>query len=218
MATVHFEVVDLYSEIASYLQYNLDNGLVASGNIHARDWTWVAAQGGLILEIGTMALVTYFAAPVSRKKIAFDTKGTVSRIELSVGDADGSLTQEAAANVGVLRGATVIIRRTYEKLPKNDIESYRTLFRGKVTNFSVDQGLNLSIEVSERYFDWNRTLSKRNYCKLCGFRFKGARCGYSGAGTFCDKTLEQCQAYENEARFGGFPYTAKLQFKRVRIF
>lgn len=215
---VEFAVVDLYSQIGSYLQYDLGNALVADGTVDSRSWSWTAAEGGLVLEMENMPLVTYLAAPISRKKIALDTKGTVSRVELNLGDKDGSITADAAENVANLRGATIVVRRTHAALDKNDVNSYRTLFRGKVTNFSVDQGPNLSIEVSECYFGWSRTFSKRNYCKLCGFRFKGTRCGYTGPGVFCDKTMTQCTAYGNDSRFGGFPYTAKLQFRRVRIF
>jgi phage-related protein len=36
-------------------------------------------------------------------------------------------------------------------------------------------------------------------------RFKGARCGYIGTETTCNRTLTQCRAYNNSVHFGGAP-------------
>ena len=41
---------------------------------------------------------------------------------------------------------------------------------------------------------------------FCRWRFQSTPCGYSGAQTSCDKTLEDCRDNKsNEDRFGGFP-------------
>lgn len=39
----------------------------------------------------------------------------------------------------------------------------------------------------------------------CRFKFKSARCGYSGTATLCDRTFKRCKALGNSARYGGFP-------------
>ena len=39
----------------------------------------------------------------------------------------------------------------------------------------------------------------------CRFRFKGPHCGYTGTETSCSRTLDNCQALGNSARFGGHP-------------
>lgn len=45
----------------------------------------------------------------------------------------------------------------------------------------------------------------RTLRNVCRFKFKGARCGYSGAATSCNKTLTTCRSLNNSTRFGGFP-------------
>lgn len=39
----------------------------------------------------------------------------------------------------------------------------------------------------------------------CNWEFKSAECGYSGAGTTCERNFDACKAYNNTARFGGHP-------------
>lgn len=41
----------------------------------------------------------------------------------------------------------------------------------------------------------------------CRFKFKDSRCGYTGSGATCTKTLTACRAYGNSVRYGGFPGT-----------
>ena len=49
----------------------------------------------------------------------------------------------------------------------------------------------------------------RDYCR---FQYKGARCGYTGGLTTCDKIVagdNGCEAHANTPRFGGFPGTPR---------
>ena len=45
----------------------------------------------------------------------------------------------------------------------------------------------------------------RYIAQHCNWIFKEAECTYVGAETICDRTLDACRAYNNSARFGGFP-------------
>lgn len=45
---------------------------------------------------------------------------------------------------------------------------------------------------------------RKMYANFCGFKFKSARCGYTGTETTCDKTLTRCRQLNNSVRFGGF--------------
>lgn len=54
--------------------------------------------------------------------------------------------------------------------------------------------------ILRRRFPRNRVL--KNFCR---YKFKDARCGYSGAETECNHTLERCRELSNSTRFGGFP-------------
>lgn len=43
----------------------------------------------------------------------------------------------------------------------------------------------------------------------CSYRFKDARCGYTGAATSCGRHLSNCRALGNSRRFGGAPGAGK---------
>ena len=45
---------------------------------------------------------------------------------------------------------------------------------------------------------------RKMYANFCSFKFKDSRCAYSGAITTCNKTLSDCRARNNSARYGGF--------------
>ncbi|MEW5724399.1 MAG: DUF1833 family protein [Thermodesulfobacteriota bacterium] len=51
-----------------------------------------------------------------------------------------------------------------------------------------------------RRFPLNRILKDS-----CPYRFKGARCGYTGAASTCGHTLTNCRSLGNSSRFGGCP-------------
>ena len=54
------------------------------------------------------------------------------------------------------------------------------------------------------------TRAMRDFCR---FRYKGPRCGYTGAISDCDKTLNGangCVVHANSPRFGGFPAIPKV--------
>jgi lambda family phage minor tail protein L len=57
----------------------------------------------------------------------------------------------------------------------------------------------------QRRFPGGRIM--KNHCTYR--RFKGARCGYVGTETTCNRTLTQCRAYNNSTRFGGAPGVGK---------
>ncbi|NTU42264.1 MAG: hypothetical protein HGA78_04270, partial [Nitrospirales bacterium] len=153
----------------------------------------------------------------TRSGITYDTKLSVARMTLQAADDSDALVQQIMSDPTRIKGATVIIRRTYLDLDPASVLSYRVLFKGRITQVTGNPAGIISLEVSDQYFHWQGNIVRRNTSKLCGFRFKGTRCGYTGAGTFCDKTLTACQGYNNEDNFGGFPYTARLQFRNVRI-
>jgi len=45
---------------------------------------------------------------------------------------------------------------------------------------------------------------RKMYADFCSFKFKDARCGYTGSALTCNKTLSDCRAKSNSSRFGGF--------------
>jgi len=54
--------------------------------------------------------------------------------------------------------------------------------------------------------DLRRMLPAELYSRTrCRWRFRGPECGYTGAETECDRSLEACIARDNIIRYGGFP-------------
>jgi hypothetical protein len=50
----------------------------------------------------------------------------------------------------------------------------------------------------------------RYVSQICGHVFRGARCGYAGPETLCDRTMARCQALANFQRFGGWPSVPQI--------
>ena len=215
---VTFKIVDGYHTISGVEQRNLDAVSVATEVVDNREWTWdTQAEGSLQLTTSLLPLTTYKAAPIERDKLTREGQLVVGRLRIRSGDPDRSLAQALGGDPDLIQGATVIVRRYYANLDRASITSYRQLFHGQVTNFSFDEAGNLSLEVSDRWFDWAGSVNRRTYTKRCGWVFKGAQCGYTGPETWCDKSKTTCEALGNEARFGGFEDTAGLQFTGLRF-
>lgn len=45
----------------------------------------------------------------------------------------------------------------------------------------------------------------RAIASSCNFRYRGAECAHTGPKPTCKRTLDDCRAHGNSARFGGFP-------------
>lgn len=45
---------------------------------------------------------------------------------------------------------------------------------------------------------------RKMYANFCSFKFRDNRCQYSGLITTCNKTLSDCRARNNSARYGGY--------------
>jgi len=199
-------------QFRDYMQRDLDTGPAAEDEIHAKTWAWTEASGGLILGIESMAQATYFRAPLQREQVKQAETSRINRLRVTLGDLAFKNSRLFLGNTGLIKRAKVIIRRTSPDLDLSLASSYRVIFRGYVTSVSAESGA-ISLEISERYHDWSRPLSKREYSKVCNFVFKGDRCGYTGTETQCDKTLTRCEELGNEDKFGGFPELPDLQFR-----
>jgi hypothetical protein len=199
-------------QFEDYKQRDLEADPVEAGEIHGKVWEWTETEGGLILGVESMTPTTYFRAPLRREQLKQAESGRINNLQITLGDLGFQNSRLFLENTGLIKRAKVIIRRTSPDLDLTQASSYRVIFRGCVTAVSAEAGA-ISLEVSERYHDWSRPLSKREYSKVCNFVFKGSRCGYSGEETRCDKTLTRCQELGNQDNFGGFPELPDLQFR-----
>lgn len=81
-----------------------------------------------------------------------------------------------------------------------EVEHYFELKQPKISTKWVSFTLGASNPFMRR-FPSSRIL--KDHCRYR--EFKGARCGYTGPETTCNRTLVQCRLYGNSSRFGGFP-------------
>lgn len=209
MAVLTFQIVGPHRRFSDYYDQDPDRVERSAGAVHARSFTHDVLAGGLFLGVETMPLVTYTAAPIQRTALRREQELGVTRINLAVGSE--AIANALANDPNLLLRARVMVRRTYAGLPADDMDSYRDMFVGVVTNWGANNGV-VEVEVSDRWFDWGGQLNKRVVNKLCQLRFKGARCAYAGAETRCDRTLTRCTELANQARFGGFRYVHDLAF------
>ena len=209
-----FIVKEGMSQFDDYVERDLDRVQTDAGNINAKTFQWSEATGGLELGFESM-IETYYAAPIQRKPLGQNETGHINKAKFVIGDKGFVLTKDILADSSLLKGAKVIIRRSAVDLDLTDSASFRLIFRGHINTASASSSKGgITIEITERAHDWSRPLAKRKYSKVCGFKFKEPNsCKYVGAETFCDKTLTQCEAFSNEANFGGFPELTDLQFR-----
>jgi hypothetical protein len=80
--------------------------------------------------------------------------------------------------------------------------------RAEGTEWDLDANRDIAmVSVSKDYVDTQILGPKEDYGPNCRFRFKSARCGYSGAFTTCNRTRTQCLERGNQIRFGGFRHS-----------
>lgn len=81
---------------------------------------------------------------------------------------------------------------------------YRHVFVGKLEDYKLTEDGIISAVISDAWIDWNLSVNKRTFSRMCGYLFKGGQCKYSSGIDFCDKTLLTCEHYGNGGNFGGF--------------
>jgi len=83
-----------------------------------------------------------------------------------------------------------------------EIEEMVYIIAAKARNYSVEFTLGARNPLAQRF---PRRMQWRD---KCAWVFKSNQCGYSGADTFCDYTLQGpdgCATHDNALRYGGFP-------------
>lgn len=136
------------------------------------------------------------------------SKSTIPRVDLRVGNVNRTMgayleqydlyvKENGAQPVEV----AVYVVNTLDLANTSPVTEYRlNLKQPKVTSQWATFTLG-ALNAFMRRFPNGRVL--RNACQYA--KFKGTRCGYSGAATGCNRTLTRCRELGNSARFGGFP-------------
>lgn len=130
-----------------------------------------------------------------------DAGGAIPQVKLQVANVTRLLTEHLNAQDGGLGGTVTITVVNSGHLAEN----YSQLELG----FTV-----MGCEANEQYVTWtlgmanprNQRFPLYRFLPHCSWasNFKGAECGYAGAGTACDGKYDTCLGYANTGRFGGF--------------
>jgi hypothetical protein len=154
----------------------------------------------VILEDG--APFTYVAAAMSVGEVAI---GTVPSITVRLADVGNVLSDADVA--GTLIGSTLTVVEIHWDAGGVQLDPV-VLFAGTIAyaKYALQ-----AVEISAaRSGSTSAGMVGRIISRLCTYRFQGARCGYSGAGTSCDHTMVACAAYSNINRYGGWPSMPQL--------
>lgn len=87
------------------------------------------------------------------------------------------------------------------------------MFTGELTAWDFDEKW-APMALSGRMARWSKK-TLRIAQASCPWPWKGAECGYSGAGADCRQTWSRCNLLGNGNSFGGFVYLSKLQEARI---
>ena len=109
-----------------------------------------------------------------------------------------------------IRGARIVLRRTFDDADFTDPDQTETLVAAHVDSWEFAEG-ELVIRARTNLNNWQSSFPRRRVSYFCPYVFKDARCAYVGPQNFCDKTLPACEGFGNEANFGGFPTIPRLQ-------
>lgn len=162
---------------------------------HSQPVVWLTdSEGGEL---------TWTPWPLTVATINEDTKGTQQTVRVSIGNANRQIMALVDAYEGleeqIVRIALVPLLALAEGVALIDV-------RGRIIGVSAtNEALTFEIgqvDMRRAKFPGNRVDSTR-----CGYRYKDARCGYTGVLATCDKGLTTpngCEAHANETRWGGF--------------
>lgn len=145
--------------------------------------------------------ITYSKFPIKHEFITENTQNQIDSVTLSI--ANVSRLIEAYLVNYDLRGKRVDIVQVWaDKLDDTDanIPSSYYIDTYTATEETVTFTLTGKFDLLDVPLPGRTCL--RNYCS---WRFKSSECGYAGAETLCNKTLQKCRELSNQLRFGGFP-------------
>ncbi len=115
-----------------------------------------------------------------------------------------------------LRKCLVVVKETEVSAVHTDPTKVDAVYLGTIFSWSLEKEI-LSLSCKDNTINYYNMFPPRRYGYFCGHRFKGIICGYSGAGTTCNRTLTACQAYSNASRFGGFKHAARLMRRMALV-
>ena len=147
--------------------------------------------------------INYEPFPFSIEKIEEDSEGTLPSIAISVSNVTREIQALLEAYGGLIGQVTRLMLVNVTDLNGSPLLEYA----GEVVSLTASESA-VVFEVAAFRLASQPVPSKRALSDFCRFKYKGGRCGYTGALPTCDKVLggdNGCEAHANQERFGGFP-------------
>ncbi len=143
----------------------------------------------------------YSRFPLSHENIGENTQGEIDQVNVTLSNVSrliqGYLEQYD------LRGKKVVIRKVWaNQLTDPNAYTDSIYYIDSYTADEKDVVFTLSSKFDVRDLELPARRFSRNYC---AWKFKSGECGYAGAESECNKTLQRCRELQNQIRFGGFP-------------
>ena len=143
---------------------------------------------------------TWLAFPFELDAKVDSSKGEVPKVQIKISNVNKLMQSYAEQYSGAI-GKKVILRLVHSKhldIVTPEIEETFTI----TSVDSDDVWVYITLSLLNPFL---RDFPRQKYIKnFCRFKFKDARCKYSGTATSCNHTLENCKSLGNEANFGGF--------------
>ena len=145
--------------------------------------------------------VTYTKFPIKHEFTSENTQNQIDGVVVSVSNVS-RLIEAYLMNYN-LRGKRVdIIMIWMDHLDDADAHKTQSYFIDTYTATEEAVSFNLTSKFDLMDVALPGRTCLRNYCSSV---FKSTECGYAGAETTCNKTLQKCRELSNQVRFGGFP-------------
>lgn len=150
---------------------------------------------------------SYLGAPLDLSIPTKEDNTEVARMKVSLSNVNQSISGIIGQHGDNITGCdckliqVYLNTTTFALVPSLD----RTIFIGKANNIELTAET-ASLEVVCHLGGFEKTMPFMKYGVNCQWRkFKDSHCGYTGAQTSCDRTLQTCKRYGNIESFGGFP-------------
>ncbi|MBF0139790.1 MAG: hypothetical protein HQL74_05870 [Magnetococcales bacterium] len=169
---------------------------------------WQSVYDGWEYEkLPASSIRTFVPMGINRGTVKFKKDTLTDRFVITVQGTDAIAN---LLNSTDIRGAKVVLRRTFEDADHTDPDRTETMVVAYVESWELAEG-GLTIQARTNLQNWQASFPRRRLSYFCPYIFKDPRCAYGGVVSTCDKTLPICQALGNVARFGGFPTLPRMQ-------
>lgn len=144
---------------------------------------------------------TYYAFPFEMEPVKRTSKGAIPTLNILISNTEKFLQSYMEEYEGGLASSITITIVNADNLDliTTELEVTLDVLKAEISEKFITFTMGAPSPLIQR-FPLERYLALH-----CRWRFKSCECGYAGALTTCDRTLEQCRTRDNAERFGGFP-------------